>query len=130
MGYFITNVSLNWTLKNFYNPRTSGEVAGKMVYVSYIPFAVHFCPQRCRICQISKIVSVLRTEAVTSCCYVIGRLMSAYYQQISNCCRPVSTDRLATSATDQLLIMYDILLRHLFLCYSSYVQSFMGFLYG
>jgi len=59
--------------------------------------------------------------------------MSAYYQQISNCCRSVLiflTDRLTPSVTDQLLIMYGIMLRHIFLYYSSYVKSVMGlFLY-
>jgi len=34
------------------------------------------------------------------------------------------------SVTDQLLIMYGILLQHLFLCYSSCVQSKWDFLYG
>jgi len=32
--------------------------------------------------------------------------------------------------TDRLLVMYGILLQRLFLCYSSCVQSIMGFLYG
>jgi len=62
------------------------KLQAKWLIVSYAPFARHFCPQRCRICQISKITRVLWTETGTSCCYVIGRLMSAYYQQISNCC--------------------------------------------
>jgi len=53
---------------------------------------------------------------------LIDRLIWVYYRQISNCCRPVLTDRL--------LIMYGILLQHRFLCYSSCVQSVMGFLYG
>jgi len=39
------------------------------------------------------------------------------------------TDRLMPSLTDRLLIMYGILLQHLFLCYSSCVQSIMGFFY-
>jgi len=34
------------------------------------------------------------------------------------------------SVTNRLLIMYGILLQHLCLCYSSYVQLIMGFLYG
>ena len=37
------------------------------------------------------------------------------------------TDRLMPSVTDRLLIMYCILLHHLFLCYDSCVQSIMGF---
>jgi len=59
--------------------------------VSYAPFTLHFCPQRRRIRQISKITCVIWTETVTNCCYMIGRLMPAYYHQISNCCRPVLT---------------------------------------
>ena len=35
-----------------------------------------------------------------------------------------------TPATDRLLIMYGILLQHPFLCYSSGIQSIIGFLYG
>ena len=34
------------------------------------PFALDFCPQRCRARQISKITCLLRTETVTGCCYV------------------------------------------------------------
>jgi len=67
------------------------KLQAKWLIVSYTPSAVHFCPQQCRICQMSKLISVLRTETVTNCCYVIGRLMSAYCQQISNCYRPVLT---------------------------------------
>jgi len=33
------------------------------------------------------------------------------------------------SGADRLLIMDGILLQHLFLCYSGYVQSIMGFFY-
>jgi len=39
------------------------------------------------------------------------------------------TDRLTPSITDRLLIMYGILLQHLYLPYSSCVQSIMGFFY-
>jgi len=40
------------------------------------------------------------------------------------------TDRLTPSATDQLLIIYGIFLQNPFFCYSSGVQSIMGFSYG
>ena len=40
------------------------------------------------------------------------------------------TDRLMPSVTDRLLIMYDILLQHLLLCYSSCVHSILDFIYG
>ena len=56
-------------LKTFTIREHLAKLQAKWFIVSYIPFAVHFCPQRCRICQISKIVSVLRTETVTSCYY-------------------------------------------------------------
>jgi len=61
--------------------------------------------------------------------------MSAYYQQLSNAVdqfwlRPILTDILTPPATGQLLIMYSILLRHIFPCYSSCVWGCMGFLYG
>ena len=74
MGYFITNLSLNLLIKDFFlNWRTFGEVTGEMVDCVIHPIC-HFCPQRCRIRQISKIMWVLWTETVTNCCYVIGRL--------------------------------------------------------
>jgi len=37
--------------------------------VSYAPFTLDFCPQRCRTHWISKITFVLRTEKVTHCSY-------------------------------------------------------------
>jgi len=40
------------------------------------------------------------------------------------------TKRLTPSVTDWLLIIYSILLQHLYLCYSSCVQSIVEFLYG
>jgi len=133
MVYFTTNLSFNLLVKEFSKLTTTWRsYRQNWLIVSYnAPFALHICPQRCIICQIRKITCVLWTETVTSCCNVIGRLTSAYYQQISNCCRPVLIDRLTPSATDQLLMMYSIMLRHLCLCYSSCVQSVMGlFLYG
>jgi len=70
------------------------KLQAKWLIVSYAPFALHFCPQRHGSCQISKITCVLWTETVTNRCYVIGRLMSAYYQEISNFCRLVWFDLL------------------------------------
>ena len=84
-----------------------------------ISFALHFCPQRCRTHQISKITCVIQTETVTSCCYInnqinvsllstnIKLLYTSYY---------LLTDRLTPPVTDRLLIIYGILLQHLFLC--------------
>ena len=94
-----------------------------------ISFALHFCPQRCRTHQISKITCVIQTETVTSCCYVNRQINVSVLSQISNYCRPFFmyflTDRLTPSVTNRLLIMYGILVQHL--CYSSCVQSFVGF---
>jgi len=79
----------------FVNERTSkigqhvAKLQAKWLIVSYAPFALHVCPQRCRTRHISKITYVLRTKTVTNYVCVIDTLMSAYYQQISNCCRPV-----------------------------------------
>jgi len=51
-------------------------------------------------------------------------LMWVYYQQISNCCRPVSTDRLTPPVTDRLLIMsrHDHFVATAFLCRGSCVR--------
>ena len=46
----------------------------KWLIVSYAPFALDFCPQRCRTRQISKITRVWRTETVTDCCCVNGQI--------------------------------------------------------
>ena len=46
------------------------KLQAKWLIVSYAPFALDFCPQRCRTRQISKITCLLRTETVTDCCCV------------------------------------------------------------
>ena len=46
------------------------KLLSKWLILLYAPITLHFCPQRCRIRHISKITSVLQTEAVTNCCYV------------------------------------------------------------
>ena len=51
------------------------KLQAKSLTVSYTPFALHFCPQRCRSRRISKISCLLRTETVTDCVMLIGRLM-------------------------------------------------------
>jgi len=50
------------------------KIQAKWLIVSYAPFALDFCPQRCRTRQISKITCVLSTETVTDCCYVDGQI--------------------------------------------------------
>ena len=46
------------------------KLQGKWLIVSYAPFALDFCPERCRTRWISKITCLLHTETVTDCCYV------------------------------------------------------------
>jgi len=88
--------------------------------------ALDFCPQRCRTRQISKISCVSQTETVVM---LIGSLMWVYCQKISNYCRPDLMYWLSDLCHQWLLFMYGILLQHLFLCYSSCIQSVMAFLY-
>jgi len=67
-GLLITNLSFSLPVKEFLksvNIRHSYRQNGLMV--SYAPFASDFCPQRCRIRQISEITSVWRTETVNNC---------------------------------------------------------------
>ena len=93
------------------------KLRAKSLTMSYTPFALHFCPQRCRSRQISWITCVLQTKTVIKHVTWTGRLMWVNYQEISNCCRPVLTlltDRLTPSVTDWLLIMYGILPRQVF----------------
>jgi len=59
-------------------------------WLSYAQFVLDFYPERCRTQQIRKITCVWRTETVTNnVVMLIGRLTWVYYQQISNCWRPV-----------------------------------------
>jgi len=46
------------------------KLRAKSMIVSYTPFTLHFCPQRCRSHQISRITCVLQTETVIKRCYV------------------------------------------------------------
>ena len=52
-------ITLYLLMKDFFNRRTYGELQAKWLIASYSPFALQFCSQRCRICQISKITCVL-----------------------------------------------------------------------
>jgi len=72
------------------------KLQAKWLTVSYTPFVLHFCPERCsRSRQVSWITCVLQTETVLSVDMLIGRLVWVNYQEISNCCRPVLTYWLA-----------------------------------
>ena len=70
------------------------KLQAKWLTVSYTPFALHFCPQRCRSRQISWIICVLQNtdrKLLLNVAMLIGRLMWVNYQEISNFCRPVLT---------------------------------------
>ena len=70
------------------------KLRAESLTMSYTPFALHFCPQRCRSRQICWITCVFQTETVIKRCYVAFlniRLMWVNNQEISNCCRPVLT---------------------------------------
>jgi len=46
------------------------KLQAKWLIVSHAPFALDFCPQRCRTRRISKITCVQLTETAANCCYV------------------------------------------------------------
>ena len=109
----------------------------KCLTMSHTQFGLDVCLQRWRTHPINKITCVLLLETVVIVVLLTDTLMWVYNQQISDCCRPVltqnwSTDfwltdyRLTPSVTDRVLIMYSIFRWHLFLCYSSCVQSVLG----
>ena len=84
MGYFITNLSVIVSVKDFKIREHLVKLQAKWLIVSYTQFALDVCPQRCRTRWISKITCLLRTEAVTDCCYVNRQinmsLLSTKYQ--------------------------------------------------
>jgi len=59
------------------------KLRAKSLTVSYTPFALHFCPQRCRSCQISWMTCVLRQKMLLSVAMLTGRLMWVNYQALS-----------------------------------------------
>ena len=67
------------------------KLRAKSLTVSYTPFALHFCPQRCRSRQISWILVYYRHKLLLSVAILTGGLMWVNCQEISNCCRPVLT---------------------------------------
>jgi len=63
--------------RSLMHPRLHGSIGPSQVAVrtdtqtvSYAQFALHFCSQRCRSRQISRITCVLQTETVIKRCYV------------------------------------------------------------
>ena len=83
------------------------KLRAKSLTLSYTPFALHFCPQRCRSRQISWITCVLQTETVSiamltgRCALIVKKYQTAVDQFWL-------TNRLTPSVTDWLLIMYGI----------------------
>ena len=101
--------------------------------VDCLSYALHFCPQKCRTGQISKLTCSLGTETATNCCFVnrqINVILLSKNIKLLQTSFDLLTDSLTPSATDQLLIVYGSLLPHLFLCYSSCAQSVIKLLYG
>jgi len=91
MSYFTIHLSFTLLVKEFLRLANIWRSYGQNRWLSYTPFALHFCPQRCRSRQISWITCVLQTETVIKRCYVNSRLMWVNYQEISNSCRLVLT---------------------------------------
>jgi len=56
--------------KNFKIGEDLPKLQVKWLIMSHAPFALDFCPQRCRTRQIRKITCVRQIETVTDCCYV------------------------------------------------------------
>jgi len=133
MGYFITNLSFNSLVKEFLKPTFEHLAKLQAKWLCHTPhFVLHFCHQRCRTRQISKITGILRTETTTrNCCYsnrqINASLLSINIKLLQT---SLLTERPTPSATGRLLIMDGFLLQYLFLCYSSCVQSVIGFLCG
>jgi len=102
------------------------KLRAKSSTVSYTPFALHFCPQRCRSRQISWITCVLQKETVIKRCCV-NRWVN--YQEILNCCRPVLTYWLTDWRHQWLTDCCHVwhFAATAFLCCGSCVQSVMGF---
>jgi len=117
----------------FYNRWTFGKVTGKMVDCFICPIRLKRCPQRCKTRQISKIICVWWTETVANCCHINRQInVSLLSTNITLMLTAFDllTDRLMPSVTDWLLVMYSILLQHLYLSYCScvglqWVSSFL-----
>ena len=104
------------------------KLQGKWLIVSYAPFALDFCPERCRTRWISKITCLLHTETVTDCCYVntqINMSLLSTNIRLLQTSFDLLTDGLVPSVTDclALLVMYGILLQHLFFFITAVLYS-------
>jgi len=109
-GVFITNLSFSLLVKKIKIREHLAKLQAQWLIVSYAPFALDFCPQRCRTRQISKITRIWREETVTNCCYVHRQINVSLLSTNIKLLQPVDqfrlTDRLTQSATDKLLKMY------------------------
>ena len=105
------------------------KLRAKSLTVSYTPFALHFCPQRCRSRQISWITCVLQTETVINRGCVVRQKRKE--KKRSNCCRPVLTYWLTDWCRQWLTDCWSCTAFAVtaFLCCCSCVQWVMGFLY-
>ena len=130
MCCFTTNFSFSLVVKEFLKLVKIWHSYGKNGWFFMLPIRLVLFPQRSRTRQISKTTCVWRTEIVTNCCYVNRQIYLILFStniKLLKTSFDLLTDRLTLSVTDQLLIIYGILLRHLFLCCSSCVQWVMWF---
>jgi len=130
MSYFTTYLSLTLMVKEFLkleNIWWSYRQNGWLFHAPHSPCA--FVLKRCWSRQIKWITCVLRTETVTTHCYVNRHIniINKYQTAIDQFWL---TDRLMPSMTDRLLIVYDILLRKLFFAVAVVYSGSWDFSYG
>ena len=129
-GYFITNLSFILPMNEFLKSVNIWQkLQAKWLIVSYAPFALDFCPQRCRTRWISKITCLLLTETVTDCCYVNRQinvsLLSTNIKLLWTSLTYWLTDLCHQRLTD--CSSWMAFCCNISLCYSSCVQSIMAF---
>jgi len=61
------------------------KLQATLMTVSYTPFALHSCPQRCRSHQISWITCVLQAKTVIKRCYVNRQIEDWRHQWLTDC---------------------------------------------
>jgi len=106
------------------------KLRAKWLTVSYTPFALHFCPQRCRSRQISWITCELQTETVIKRCYVNrqrGLIIKKYQTAVDQFWL---THWQTDAVSDWLTAHVQNFATAAFLCCGSCVQWVVGFLYG
>ena len=106
------------------------KLQAKWLIMSYASFALRLLSSKMQNSLDIKITCLLQTETVTDCCYINRQITVSLLLtniRLLQASFDLLTDRLMPSVTDRLLIMYGILLQHLFLCYSSCIQLIMAF---